>query len=127
LGPKVVPAEFVVLDTETPYNAILGRPWISAMGAVPSTVHQKLKYVCADGEVTVRGSQSLSRECFGGAISPTLTQKRPAPPLDAETQLAEASKLNQTLLAGEGRGFDSPKRKIVEGSTSSSSKQRLEA
>jgi hypothetical protein len=56
LGPKAVPVKFVVLDVHAPYNAILGRSWIGAMKAVTSTIHQRLKYVCPEGVVTVRGS-----------------------------------------------------------------------
>ena len=33
------PTEFFVLNTFSPYNAILGRPWLHRMGAVPSTLH----------------------------------------------------------------------------------------
>lgn len=31
--------KFLVVDCESPYNIILGRPWIHDMGAVPSTLH----------------------------------------------------------------------------------------
>jgi len=53
LGPKTVKVNFMVVDFEGPYNAILGRRWIGAMKAVPSTTHQKLKFICDEGIVTV--------------------------------------------------------------------------
>ena len=31
--------EFFVLNAFSPYNAILGRPWLHRMGAIPSTLH----------------------------------------------------------------------------------------
>jgi hypothetical protein len=127
LGPRTVPVNFVVLDTDALYNAILGRSWIHAMKVVSSTIHQKLKYVCSEGIVTVRGSQSTARECVGGAISPTLTEKRPEPIADVSTQVAEATNHNQNLLISGERSSDSLKRKSTEASSSSSSKQKTEA
>ena len=35
---------FIVVTLFSPYTAILGRPWIHAMGAVPSTLHVKVKF-----------------------------------------------------------------------------------
>ena len=32
--------EFIVIDRAAPFNAILGRPWLYGMKAVPSTYHQ---------------------------------------------------------------------------------------
>jgi hypothetical protein len=79
LGPKCVPVDFVVMDSESSYNAILGREWIASMKIIPSTIHQKLKFVCPEGVVTVRGSQSSARECFRGSVAPALTEKHPTP------------------------------------------------
>ncbi|KAJ9555927.1 hypothetical protein OSB04_010541 [Centaurea solstitialis] len=36
--------KFNVIDCRSAYNAILGRPWIHDMKAVPSTYHQKVKF-----------------------------------------------------------------------------------
>ncbi|XP_030945855.1 uncharacterized protein LOC115970347 [Quercus lobata] len=41
---KEVSVVFVVVASFSPYMAILGRPWIHAMGAVPSTLHVKVKF-----------------------------------------------------------------------------------
>ncbi|XP_075100020.1 uncharacterized protein LOC142176389 [Nicotiana tabacum] len=38
---------FQVLDMDTSYNFLLGRPWIHAAGAVPSTLHQMVKFEVA--------------------------------------------------------------------------------
>ena len=37
--------EFQVMDISSSYNCLLGRPWINIAGAVPSTLHQKIKFV----------------------------------------------------------------------------------
>ncbi|MQL68811.1 hypothetical protein Taro_001101 [Colocasia esculenta] len=44
LGPLVMSVEFYVLDIDHTYKAILGRPWIESLGAVPSTTHQCLMF-----------------------------------------------------------------------------------
>ncbi|XP_056850812.1 uncharacterized protein LOC130500119 [Raphanus sativus] len=36
--------KFLVVDCPSSYNVILGRPWIHDMGAVPSTLHQLVKF-----------------------------------------------------------------------------------
>ncbi|KAK0575202.1 hypothetical protein LWI29_035397 [Acer saccharum] len=36
---------FLVLDCQSPYNAILGRPWIHELKAIPSTYHQLIKFL----------------------------------------------------------------------------------
>uniref|UniRef100_A0A2N9EC48 Integrase catalytic domain-containing protein n=1 Tax=Fagus sylvatica TaxID=28930 RepID=A0A2N9EC48_FAGSY len=42
-GTVSSPTEFFVLNAFSPYNAILGRPWLHSIGAVPSTLHQRLR------------------------------------------------------------------------------------
>src|SRR3954470_17503669 len=40
-----------VIDVDTSYNLLLGRPWIHKNHIVPSTLHQVMKYVDAQGQV----------------------------------------------------------------------------
>src|SRR4051812_10610261 len=40
-----------VIDADTSYNLLLGRPWIHRNHNVPSTLHQVMKYVDAQGQV----------------------------------------------------------------------------
>nr|XP_023886036.1 uncharacterized protein LOC111998166 [Quercus suber] len=47
-----------------PYTAILGRPWIHAMGAVPSTLHMKVKFHIDCGVTVIQGSQQAARQCL---------------------------------------------------------------
>ena len=56
--------EFIVIDRPAPFNAILGRPWLYSMKAVPSTYHQCLKFPTPKGVETIRGSQKSSRTCY---------------------------------------------------------------
>ena len=39
-----MPIEFHIVDVESPFKAILGRSWITALNAVPSVAHQCLKF-----------------------------------------------------------------------------------
>ena len=43
-GWDVVEVDFIVVDTYSPYTAIVARPWLHALGAISSTLHQKVKY-----------------------------------------------------------------------------------
>ena len=45
MGPTEFDAKFQVLDIDTSYNLLLGRPFIHMAGAVPSTLHQMMKLV----------------------------------------------------------------------------------
>ena len=47
-GSEVFEVDFIVVDTYSPYTAIMARPWLHAMGAVSSTLHLKVKYPSGD-------------------------------------------------------------------------------
>ena len=47
-GPVVVEANFIVVDTYSPYTAIVGRPSLHALDGVASTFHQKVKFPSGD-------------------------------------------------------------------------------
>ena len=53
--------EFTVLDCPSPFNAILGRPWIHGMRTVPSTYHLCVRYPTPNGIQEIRGSQEASQ------------------------------------------------------------------
>nr|XP_023921462.1 uncharacterized protein LOC112032929 [Quercus suber] len=41
-GLEVVNVDFIVVDSYSPYTAIVVRPWLHTLGAVSSTLHQKV-------------------------------------------------------------------------------------
>ena len=47
-GTDVVEVDFIVVNAFSPYTAIMGRPWLHSLGAVSSTIHQKVKYPSGD-------------------------------------------------------------------------------
>ena len=61
---KEVIATFIVVNSFSPYMVILGRSWIHAMGAIPSTLHMKVKFRTERGVATVRGNQKIARQCL---------------------------------------------------------------
>ena len=61
--------DFIVVDAYSPYIAIIARPWIYALGAVSSTLHQKVKYPSEGRVKEVIGDQTMARQCMVSAIS----------------------------------------------------------
>ena len=55
-GKEVIVA-FIVVASFSPYIAILEKPWIHAMGAVPSILNVKVKFCIKQGITIVRGGQ----------------------------------------------------------------------
>ena len=41
------------MDINQSYNCFLGRPWIHMAGAMPSTLHQKVKFVVKESLITI--------------------------------------------------------------------------
>ena len=67
-GSKIVEVDFIVMDSYSPYTAIVARPWLHALGVVSSTLHKKVKYP-SEGQVKeILGSQSMARQCMVAAI-----------------------------------------------------------
>ena len=57
-----------MVDVFSPCKAIVARPWLHALGAVSSTLHQKVKYPLEDQIKEIVGSQSTARQCLVAAI-----------------------------------------------------------
>ena len=47
-GPEIVEVNFIVVNTYSPYTAIVGKPWLHTLGAVASSLHQKVKFPSGD-------------------------------------------------------------------------------
>ena len=67
-GSDVVEVDFIVVDAFSPYIAIMGQPWLHTLGAISSTLHQKVKYPSGDQMLEILGSQSMARQCLVAAI-----------------------------------------------------------
>lgn len=45
--------EFLVINLDASYNALLGRPWIRKNAVVPSTYYQSVRYLPREGHGTI--------------------------------------------------------------------------
>ncbi|XP_058754106.1 uncharacterized protein LOC131627283 [Vicia villosa] len=59
IGPHTFCINFQVMEIEPAYTCLLGRPWIHVVGAVTSTLHQKVKFVDGNSIVTVSGEEDI--------------------------------------------------------------------
>ena len=65
---ETVEVDFIVVDAYSPYTAIVARPWLHTLGAVSSTLHQKIKYP-SEGQIEkILGDQTMARQCMVAAI-----------------------------------------------------------
>ena len=60
--------DFIVVDAYSPYTAIVVRPWLHTLGAVSSTLHQKIKYPSGGQIEEILGDQTMARQCMVTAI-----------------------------------------------------------
>ena len=65
---KEVTVAFIVVASFSSYTAILGRLWIHTMGAVPFTLHVKVKFCTKQGIAVVRGSQQAAKQCLVATV-----------------------------------------------------------
>nr|XP_033510353.1 uncharacterized protein LOC117275104 [Nicotiana tomentosiformis]XP_033510354.1 uncharacterized protein LOC117275104 [Nicotiana tomentosiformis]XP_033510355.1 uncharacterized protein LOC117275104 [Nicotiana tomentosiformis] len=56
--------KYHLIEDDMRYNGLLGRPWIHNMTAVPSTLHQEMKFSMSDGVKSVYGEQHVAKEIF---------------------------------------------------------------
>ena len=61
--------DFIVVDAYSPYTAIVARPWLHALGAMSSTLHQKVKYPSEGRVKEIVGDQAMAWQCMVSAIS----------------------------------------------------------
>ncbi|XP_077223862.1 uncharacterized protein LOC143857324 [Tasmannia lanceolata] len=72
IGGEDFEVEFQVLDIKASFLLLLGRPWMHKVGVVPSTLHQKLKFIRRNRVITVKGDPDLEI----GQITPDITGER---------------------------------------------------
>ncbi|XP_028100915.1 uncharacterized protein LOC114300228 [Camellia sinensis] len=63
-GTRSVNVEFLVIKLPSPYNLIIGRTWLHAMQAMPSTYHQLLRFLIEYGIEHIQGSQKSAQACY---------------------------------------------------------------
>ncbi|KAL4010976.1 hypothetical protein IC575_028018 [Cucumis melo] len=59
IGPCIFNIVFQVMEITPTYSFLLGRPWIHSCGVVPSTLHQKLKFIVGSKLICVMGEEDF--------------------------------------------------------------------
>ncbi|XP_077221707.1 uncharacterized protein LOC143855475 [Tasmannia lanceolata] len=59
IGGEDFDIEFQVFDIKASFLLLLGRPWLHKVKVIPSTLHQKLKFIHNNRVVTVKGDPDL--------------------------------------------------------------------
>ncbi|KAA3479842.1 RNA-directed DNA polymerase (Reverse transcriptase), Ribonuclease H-like protein [Gossypium australe] len=59
IGPNTYEVDFLMMDIKPSYNGLLGRPWMHSAGAVPSSLHQKLKLVTEGWLITINVDEDI--------------------------------------------------------------------
>ena len=57
IGPVIYSILFQVLRIQSSFNLLLGRPWIHDAGAIPSSLHQKVKFIHEGRIITIQSDR----------------------------------------------------------------------
>uniref|UniRef100_A0A2N9I7G3 Uncharacterized protein n=1 Tax=Fagus sylvatica TaxID=28930 RepID=A0A2N9I7G3_FAGSY len=69
--------EKLVVRGTSPYNAIVGRDWLHRMKAVPSTLHQKLRFPTEEGVMEINGDQVTAKQAPAAVTEKLAAEKDP--------------------------------------------------
>ncbi|RVW20046.1 hypothetical protein CK203_114957 [Vitis vinifera] len=94
IGPTTFSTLFQVLRIPTSFNLLLGQPWIHKARVIPSSLHQKVKFI-HDGQVITQGSSEFIAAIdhdttFGLGFIPTEADYRYMARLRKERVMAQA-------------------------------------
>ena len=59
---------FLIVDSPSAYNVLLGKPSLNAIKAIPSAYHMVIKFPTTNGVGMVRGDQRVARECYSASM-----------------------------------------------------------
>ena len=87
IGPHTCQVTFQVMDINPTYSCLFSRPWIHSIGVVPSTLHQKPKFVVGGYLVIVSREEDILVNCpsfmpyvEAGVVSNTFVESLPMQP-----------------------------------------------
>ena len=67
-GQAMTTARFLIVDSPSAYNMLLGRPFLNAIKAIPSAYHMMIKFSTTSGVGMVQGDQLMARECYSASM-----------------------------------------------------------
>ncbi|XP_017426213.1 uncharacterized protein LOC108334788 [Vigna angularis] len=92
---------FLLVEANTSYNALLGRPCLNAFGAIVSTPHLAMKFPTEHGDIcTVRADQRTARQCYvaGLKVTPFIPTRRTTGVEAAAVDLDPRTNIDERLL-----------------------------
>jgi len=78
-GHRTIIVKYLIVDGNTSYNVLLGRPSLNKLGAIVSTPNLAMKFLTEHGNVaTVYADQRTARECYMASLrlTPTVTSAK---------------------------------------------------
>lgn len=68
---RTIKVRYLVIDSFSPYNIVIGRPTLNALGAVVSTAHLTMKYPAGNGRRVgvVRADLRMARQCYNNVVN----------------------------------------------------------
>ncbi|KAK1668087.1 hypothetical protein QYE76_056246 [Lolium multiflorum] len=104
---RVENLEFEVVDLDSPYHALLGRPALAAFMASTHTAYLKMKMPAPRGPLTVVGNYKVSMETAsaGSNLAESLVIAEEKKRMQTAVALAQSSKLSLAAMSG---SLDSP-------------------
>ncbi|XP_050248532.1 uncharacterized protein LOC126695755 [Quercus robur] len=99
-GPEIMEVNFILVNTYSPYTAIVGRPWLHTLGAVASSLYQKVKFPSGDQDTATEEAkcEDLEKVVIGGDPK-RFFQVGAQLPLQEKEELIEFPKRNIDVFA----------------------------
>ncbi|KAK1649162.1 hypothetical protein QYE76_066967 [Lolium multiflorum] len=99
---RVENIEFEVVDLDSPYHALLGRPALAAFMASTHTAYLKMKMPAPRGPLTVVGNYKVSMETAsaGSNLAESLVIAEEKKRMQTAVALAQSSKLSLAAMSG---------------------------
>ncbi|KAA3461053.1 hypothetical protein EPI10_027657 [Gossypium australe] len=123
IGPNTYEVDFLMMDIKPSNNCLLGGPWIHSVGAVPSSLYQKLKLVTEGRLVTINVEEDIiatvikdapyleaneeAIECFFRSLEATFIlegNEVPVPMISRTTRMGFQMMVGKGALLGKGLG-----------------------
>lgn len=74
IGPCEFEISFVVVHIPVVFNVLLGRPWIHSVGAISSSLHQKVKFISGNRLITIIAEEDI--HVLASAIVPFINAQQ---------------------------------------------------
>ena len=88
---------FLIVDSPSAYNVLLGRPSLNAIKAIPSSYHMVIKFPTTNGVGMVRGDQRMARECYLASMKQKLVDNIYVDELDMQDEVSTRPEPSEEL------------------------------